>query len=469
MDRTFTVQNTSGASLSGSASVGAPFRIVTGASFSLAPGASQAVTVRFQPTSAGSFAGNATFTANGDTVSRGVSGATTGAGPTTATLSVTRSGSGAGTVTSAPAGISCGSDCTETVATGTSLTLTATAAGGSTFAGWSGGCSGTGTCTVAVNGATTVTATFNGAPAPPSGGAPGAPGQVTATQTAADAGGVTFALAWSPGSGAASYRYTAGFGDGSGSQQGTVSSLTVQLRMPYHASGAATAGFVCLRSVSAGGVTSADAACAGLSVPARPTSTSPAPTISGLSPSTPPAGGDGFTLTVNGSGFVSSSVVRWNGAGIPTTFVSPTQLQATVGATSLAAAGSVPVTVVTPAPGGGTSSALTFTVTATAPGPPPGSPANVTVSQVSADAGGVTFALSWSAGSGATSYRWVAGFNDGSAPDQGTVTATSVQLRRPYQANGAAADGFVCVRSVGPTGQTSAEQACNALRVPARP
>lgn len=58
--------------------------------------------------------------------------------PTTHTLTVSKSGTGSGTVTSAPAGISCGSDCQESYAAGTAVTLTATAASGSTFGGWSG-------------------------------------------------------------------------------------------------------------------------------------------------------------------------------------------------------------------------------------------------------------------------------------------------------------------------------------------
>ena len=78
VDRTFTVQNTSASSLSGTVSVGAPFRIASGGSFSLAAGATQNVVVRFQPTAAGSFAGNVNFTAAGDTLSRGVSGAASG-------------------------------------------------------------------------------------------------------------------------------------------------------------------------------------------------------------------------------------------------------------------------------------------------------------------------------------------------------------------------------------------------------
>ena len=78
------------------------------------------------------------------------------------TLSVFKSGSGGGTVTSAPAGISCGSDCYERYSNGTTVVLAAQAWSGSTFAGWSGeGCSGTGTCTVTVNAARSVTATFN--------------------------------------------------------------------------------------------------------------------------------------------------------------------------------------------------------------------------------------------------------------------------------------------------------------------
>jgi hypothetical protein len=83
--------------------------------------------------------------------------------PTTATvqfpLTVTKAGTGSGTVTSSPAGISCGSTCSASFSQGTSVALSATAASGSTFAGWSGeGCSGT--CTVSMTQARSVTATF---------------------------------------------------------------------------------------------------------------------------------------------------------------------------------------------------------------------------------------------------------------------------------------------------------------------
>ncbi len=77
------------------------------------------------------------------------------------TLFVTLGGNGAGTVTSAPAGINCGSDCSESYVANQMITLTAAPSTGSTFTGWSGGgCSGTGTCMVTMTAATTVTATF---------------------------------------------------------------------------------------------------------------------------------------------------------------------------------------------------------------------------------------------------------------------------------------------------------------------
>src|SRR5439155_13575819 len=93
----------------------------------------------------------------------------------------------------------------------------------------------------------------------------------------------------------------------------------------------------------------------------------PAPTISSLSPASVAVGAVAFTLTVNGSNFVSGSSVRWNGAARTTTFVSATQLTAAIAAADVATAATVPVTVVTPAPGGGTSAAQTFTVNSPAP------------------------------------------------------------------------------------------------------
>jgi hypothetical protein len=84
------------------------------------------------------------------------------------TLTVTKSGSGSGTVSSTPAGISCGPTCLSNFGNGSTVVLGATPSTGSFFAGWSGaGCSGTSTCTAAVNAAQAVTATFTLVPTRP--------------------------------------------------------------------------------------------------------------------------------------------------------------------------------------------------------------------------------------------------------------------------------------------------------------
>lgn len=79
-------------------------------------------------------------------------------------LTVHKSGTGSGKVTSSPAGISCGATCSVGFLQGTAVTLTAKAASGSTFSGWSGACTGKTACKVTVNAATSVTARFTGKP-----------------------------------------------------------------------------------------------------------------------------------------------------------------------------------------------------------------------------------------------------------------------------------------------------------------
>ncbi len=46
-----------------------------------------------------------------------------------------------------------------------------------------------------------------------------------------------------------------------------------------------------------------------------------------------------FTLTVNGTGFASSAVVKWNGTALTTTFVTSSKVTASVPASDLVTAG----------------------------------------------------------------------------------------------------------------------------------
>ncbi|MCG3113837.1 MAG: hypothetical protein MCM46_18690 [Candidatus Manganitrophus sp. SB1] len=110
-------------------------------------------------------------------------------GSSNPTLTLTKSGTGAGTVTSSPAGINCGAICSASFASGTSVTLTAAASTGSSFAGFSGGCtSATTSCTFTLTANATVTATFNTSTAPTS---------LAAVDHPADEGGA-INLSWTP-------------------------------------------------------------------------------------------------------------------------------------------------------------------------------------------------------------------------------------------------------------------------------
>jgi PKD repeat protein len=83
-------------------------------------------------------------------------------------LTITKTGTGSGTVTSSPAGIDCGADCTEIYVEGTVVTLSAVPDAGSYLTGWSDpGCSGTGDCAVTMNDDTDITATFDSCTNPP--------------------------------------------------------------------------------------------------------------------------------------------------------------------------------------------------------------------------------------------------------------------------------------------------------------
>ena len=175
----------------------------------------------------------------------------------------------------------------------------------------------------------------------------------------------------------------------------------------------------------------------------------PVPTVSTLSPNTASQGGAGFTLTVNGTNFASSALVRWNGTNRATTFVSPTQLTATIAAADIATAGNATVSVFNPAPGGGTSGNLTFSITI------PNNPAPVATSLApsSGTAGGASFTLTVNGSSfvNGSTVRW-------NASNRTTTFVSANQLTATINASdiAAAGSGSVTVFSPTPGGGTSA-------------
>ena len=79
----------------------------------------------------------------------------------TYTLAVGRTGNGAGSVTSLPVGIDCGSTCSSSFNYGTAVSLTAWPGTSASFAGWKGACAGQEACAVTMTQASAVTATFS--------------------------------------------------------------------------------------------------------------------------------------------------------------------------------------------------------------------------------------------------------------------------------------------------------------------
>ncbi len=118
------------------------------------------------------------------------------------------------------------------------------------------------------------------------------------------------------------------------------------------------------------------------------TVTAAGPAISAVSPSSVLAGSAGFTLRVSGSGYVSGSVVNWDGTPLTTSYLNTSQLSVDVPASVIASSKTVSVTVTTPGTGGKTSSSHPFNVNAPLP-----AVTGVNPSNVSAGSGGVSLTV----------------------------------------------------------------------------
>ena len=166
----------------------------------------------------------------------------------------------------------------------------------------------------------------------------------------------------------------------------------------------------------------------------------PIPTVSSISPSSAVVNSGAFTLTVNGSNFISGSTVYFAGQARATTFVSATQLTAAIQASDVSNAGAVSAFVANPAPGGGDSTFIFFNVY----GPPP------TISSLSPStlvAGGSAFTLT------VNGSNFVNGANvnfNGTARTTAFVSAT--QLTTAISAGDIANQGTINISVTNPAG-----------------
>jgi len=179
----------------------------------------------------------------------------------------------------------------------------------------------------------------------------------------------------------------------------------------------------------------------------------PAPAISSLSPASANMSGPSFTLTVNGTNFISTSQVQWNGSNRSTTYVSASEVTASITAADIAVAGKANVTVVNPAPGGGTSSATVFTTN----NPPP------TVSSTapaSALAGGAGFTLTVNGTNflPSSTIQW-----NGENQTTTFVNATTLTTSIPASAVAVPTAATITVSNPSPGGGTSAGVSLTAL------
>jgi hypothetical protein len=154
-------------------------------------------------------------------------------------------------------------------------------------------------------------------------------------------------------------------------------------------------------------------------------------------------------LQVNGSGFVTSSVVNFNGTPLTTSYDSPTLLTAAIPTAEIVAQGTASITATNPSngvPGGGTSNAVTLTIG------PPISPLTVSnISPTSATAGGPQFILTVNGAGFVQGSQVTLNLNNGSTT---FVNSTQLTALIPASALAIAGNRFVIVTN--PDGSTSA-------------
>ncbi len=178
--------------------------------------------------------------------------------------------------------------------------------------------------------------------------------------------------------------------------------------------------------------------------------TNPAPTLTTITPANTIVGSGAFSLTVNGTNFLATSVVNWAGhADLTPTSVTPTQFTVTVPSAYMTSTGTAAITVTNPAPGGGASSAQTFTVNNPVP-------TLTTIAPTSAIVGGASFTLTLNGSNFIASsvVNWPGQTNLTPV----TVTGTKITVSVPTAYITAAGTAAITVTNPTPGGGVSSSQ-----------
>lgn len=184
----------------------------------------------------------------------------------------------------------------------------------------------------------------------------------------------------------------------------------------------------------------------------------PSPTTVSISPTVVSAGGSGFSMVVNGTGFDASSTVRIGGSDRTTTFASSTQLSASILASDISSAGTRSITVFNPTPGGGTSNSQTLTVSSAPVAPSiqtfDASPSSVNIGESQ------TVTFTWSS-SGTAAITCVlkdpGGSTIASNGASGTATTTQPQTTSVYT--------LTCTNSVSSAASTATVTASSGINL----
>ena len=206
----------------------------------------------------------------------------------------------------------------------------------------------------------------------------------------------------------------------------------------------------------AGGTVTVTASCEGRTGTASLTVNNPVPLVTATEPTVVTVGSGPFLLRVLGTGFVSTSVVRWNGADRTTTFVSGMEVRTAITEADVAVVGAAQVAVFNPAPGGGISDNRALTVGNPVPAATTASPDHVTMGSAN-----LTVTVTGTGFVAASKVRW-------NGEDRTTTYVSGTELRATILAADLAVPGWkaLTVSNPSPGGGESQGKAF-AVRIPA--